>query len=61
MTDWTADTDYKTCDIVTYQGITYKCITGHTSQSNWTPPTVPALWSIYVETEQSTPPAVETA
>lgn len=37
---------YLTGDIVTYQGNTYKCITGHTSQPGWTPVAVPALWEL---------------
>jgi hypothetical protein len=29
---------------VTYNGELYKCIQAHTSESNWMPPVVPALW-----------------
>jgi len=28
----------------TYQGELYSCIQAHTTQSDWTPPVVPALW-----------------
>lgn len=35
---------YKTGDLVTYQGSTYKCLQGHTSQAGWEPPAVPAMW-----------------
>jgi hypothetical protein len=33
-------------DIVIYvpNGFTYKCLQAHTSQADWTPPAVPALW-----------------
>ena len=30
--------------MVSYQGINYKCINGHTSQVGWEPPNVPSLW-----------------
>jgi chitin-binding protein len=30
--------------LVTYNGKLYKCIQGHTSEPNWTPTVVPALW-----------------
>jgi hypothetical protein len=42
--EWMAWTAYATGAVVQYQGITYKCIQGHTSQPTWTPPAVPALW-----------------
>jgi chitinase len=29
---------------VSYNGVTYKCIQGHTSLTGWEPPNVPALW-----------------
>jgi hypothetical protein len=31
-------------DVVTYGGLTYRCLQSHTSQAGWTPPVVPALW-----------------
>jgi hypothetical protein len=33
----------------TYDGIEYECVQAHTTQSDWTPPTVPALWRAVVE------------
>lgn len=41
---WAAGTTYKAGDIVTYNGISYRCIQGHTAQVGWEPPIVPALW-----------------
>ncbi len=35
---------YKVNDLVRYRNQTYKCIQAHTSQPNWYPPNVPALW-----------------
>ena len=28
-----------------YDGILYRCVQAHTSQTGWEPPTVPALWT----------------
>jgi hypothetical protein len=33
-------------DLRTYEGVTYTCIQGHTTQAHWTPPAVPALWGV---------------
>ncbi|GAB7185421.1 M28 family peptidase [Kitasatospora sp. Ki12] len=41
---WTAGTTYKAGDTVTYNGVTYVCVQGHTAQVGWEPPIVPALW-----------------
>ncbi|SDT81636.1 Zn-dependent metalloprotease [Streptomyces sp. TLI_053] len=41
---WAAGTTYKAGDTVTYNGISYRCIQGHTAQVGWEPPIVPALW-----------------
>jgi hypothetical protein len=41
---WQPDTAYVTDQVVTYDGVTYRCITGHTSQVGWEPPNVAALW-----------------
>lgn len=37
---------YLSGDLVTFNGATYRCITGHTSQAGWTPAAVPALWAV---------------
>ncbi|CAN3979059.1 M28 family peptidase [Kitasatospora purpeofusca] len=41
---WAAGTTYKAGDTVTYNGISYRCLQGHTAQVGWEPPIVPALW-----------------
>ena len=41
---WRAETEYAVGDRVQYDGLLYACVQGHTSQSNWTPDAVPALW-----------------
>ena len=45
-TEWQPDTDYATGAECTYEGRTYTCLQGHTSQTGWEPPNVPALWQI---------------
>jgi hypothetical protein len=43
--NWTAGVAYKVGDRVSFNGILYVCIQAHTSQSDWTPDVVPALWN----------------
>ncbi|MER7751973.1 M28 family peptidase [Kitasatospora sp. NPDC097643] len=41
---WTPGATYQAGDVVTYDGVSYRCIQGHTAQVGWEPPIVPALW-----------------
>ncbi|MEU9836335.1 M4 family metallopeptidase [Streptosporangium sp. NPDC048047] len=41
---WAPWTSYAVGDTVTYDGVTYRCLQGHTSVPGWEPPNVPALW-----------------
>nr|WP_316521573.1 M28 family peptidase [Kitasatospora sp. K002] len=41
---WTPGTTYQAGDVVTYNGVGYRCLQGHTAQVGWEPPIVPALW-----------------
>ncbi|KAB8197031.1 chitinase [Nonomuraea phyllanthi] len=41
---WAPWTSYATGAVVTYNGVDYVCLQGHTSQPGWEPPNVPALW-----------------
>ncbi|GAA2379426.1 carbohydrate-binding protein [Dactylosporangium salmoneum] len=43
-TTWAAGHTYAAGDRVTYNGVTYRCLQGHTAQAGWEPPNVPALW-----------------
>ncbi|MFJ5231320.1 M28 family peptidase [Kitasatospora sp. NPDC088391] len=43
-TTWAAGVAYSVGDQVTYNGVSYRCLQAHTSQSTWTPDVVPALW-----------------
>ena len=42
---WSVGKSYATGDRVQYEGTLYKCVQGHTSQADWTPPATPALWT----------------
>ena len=42
---WSVGKSYATGDRVQYEGTLYKCVQGHTSQADWTPPMTPALWT----------------
>lgn len=48
-TEWQPDTDYATGAECTYEGSTYTCLQGHTSQAGWEPPNVPSLWKLKTE------------
>lgn len=41
---WVTGTAYTVGTIIRYEGELYRCVQAHTSQADWTPPAVPALW-----------------
>lgn len=41
---WAAATEYAINNRVKYEDVLYECVQAHTSQSDWTPDIVPALW-----------------
>lgn len=43
---WESDVAYAVGNIRTYNEKLYKCVQAHTSQSDWTPDVVPALWTV---------------
>jgi hypothetical protein len=43
---WIEGRRYAPGDVVSYEGNIYACVQGHTSQSDWTPDIVPALWAL---------------
>ncbi|MEV8438338.1 alpha-lytic protease prodomain-containing protein [Actinosynnema sp. NPDC051121] len=44
QTTWQPGVAYAIGSLVTYDGVGYRCLQGHTSQPGWDPPSVPALW-----------------
>ncbi|WP_225878300.1 M28 family peptidase [Spongiactinospora rosea] len=44
-TEWEAWKSYTAGQVVTYQGVSYRCLQAHTSLPGWEPPNVPALWA----------------
>ena len=42
---WKAGTAYRIGDVVTYNGVSYRCRQAHTALPGWEPPYTPALWS----------------
>jgi chitinase len=43
-TTWVPGHAYRVGDVVTYNGISYRCLQAHTSIVTWEPPNTPALW-----------------
>ena len=43
---WAIGKSYAVGDRVQYGGILYKCVQAHTSQADWTPDAVPALYTV---------------
>ena len=41
---WESGVTYEVGDRRQYEGLLYRCVQAHTSQDDWTPPAVPALW-----------------
>lgn len=42
--DWETGKAYAVGDRVKYNELLYRCVQAHTSQTDWTPDVVPALW-----------------
>ena len=42
--EWEVGVAYAVGDRRQYEGLLYRCVQAHTSQADWTPPAVPALW-----------------
>ena len=42
--EWEEGKAYAVRDRVKYNGLLYRCVQAHTSQADWTPDVVPALW-----------------
>ncbi|WP_425559724.1 carbohydrate-binding protein [Kitasatospora terrestris] len=42
---WRVGASYRVGDVVTYNGVAYRCVQAHTAYAGWEPPNVPALWA----------------
>jgi hypothetical protein len=56
---WVVPKAYAINDIVVFEDIGYVCVQSHTSQIDWQPPLVPALWTPYVPASQGPQPWVQ--
>lgn len=55
--EWSGNSvQYKVGDKVTYQGQIYICIQAHTSEADWAPANVPALWQFTTDDSSSSSP-----
>ena len=52
---WATGTGYSVGDLARHDDTLYKCVQAHTSQADWTPPVVPALWTPARQTAGPTP------
>lgn len=43
---WKTGTAYEVDERIRHDGILYRCVQAHTSQTGWEPPVVPALWTV---------------
>ena len=43
---WRTSTAYTVDERIRHEGILYRCVQAHTSQTGWEPPVVPALWTV---------------
>lgn len=41
---WVIGAEYAVDTTIRYEDVLYRCVQAHTSQADWTPPSVPALW-----------------
>ena len=49
---WTVGEAVKVGELRSHEGIVYKAIQAHTTQDDWKPPDVPALWTVYNKTSE---------
>jgi len=45
--DWIVGESVSVGTVRVYDGVTYRCLQAHVTQSDWAPPAVPALWAVY--------------
>lgn len=52
--DWTAGETVAVGTVRQFDGALYRVVQAHTTQADWTPPTVPALWTAVRQTQGPT-------
>lgn len=53
--DWSPNTSYSVGDVLNYNGVVLKVVQEHTSQADWLPDNLPALYTAYREPGAVTP------
>jgi hypothetical protein len=56
---WVSPHPYALRDVVAFDGQSYECLQAHTSQIDWQPPMVPALWKVFVPVDAGPQPWVQ--
>ena len=52
---WSAEDTYDAGERVRHGGALYKCLQGHTAQSDWTPAAAPSLWAKVLTSDTGEP------
>lgn len=53
--EWAVGISYPVGALRNYEGKLYKCLQAHTSQADWTPDVVPALWALAADPAEEWP------
>ena len=53
--EWAVGIAYAVGALRNYEGKLYKCVQAHTSQADWTPDVVPALWALAADPAEEWP------
>jgi hypothetical protein len=56
---WVVPLAYSANDVVIFENLGYECLQAHTSQIDWQPPLVPALWKLFVPDSEGPQPWVQ--
>jgi hypothetical protein len=50
--EWVAGEQVQVGTVRVYEGVTYRCVQAHQTQTDWTPDATPTLWAVVVEEPQ---------
>ena len=56
---WIAQEQVYVGTVRVYEGVTYRCVQAHQTQTDWTPDATPTLWAVVVEEPQEPQPWVQ--